>query len=76
MLPKSLKGTFSFDRIKNLKDKDIDKFYEYHKRISILRSLIQRYPNKKIKYAQEIMLCQEEQKKMIKESRTKEGIKK
>lgn len=72
MLPRSLNGVFTYQRIKEMKREDIDKFYEYHKRIMVLKTYIERFPNRRIKYAQEIMLCQDEQKRMIREAKLKE----
>lgn len=67
-LPKGIRGNFNVSTIRKMKGKNLDKYYEYHKRIMMLRSLINRFPKNKIKYAQEIMECQEEQKKLIGQS--------
>lgn len=61
-------GSLIIDRIRKLPDSH-DKFYEYHKRIMALRRYIIKYPNRKYKYAQEICDCQDEQKKLIQQSR-------
>ena len=67
-IPKGVRGNFTVSSIRKMRGKNLDKYYEYHKRIMMLRALIKRFPKNKFKYAQEIMECQDEQKKLISES--------
>lgn len=41
------------------------KYYKYEKRIKVLRNYIKKLSDQKIKFAKEIMECQEEQKKIL-----------
>jgi hypothetical protein len=53
-------------RIKILGDKN-RQYYEFDKRILMLRQSIITNPKNKIKYAKEILECQEEQRQLIRE---------
>jgi hypothetical protein len=53
-------------RIKILGNKN-RQYYEFDKRILMLRQLIITNPKNKIKYAKEILECQEEQRQLIRE---------
>ena len=62
--------------IKKIKtmENEIDQFFEYHKRIIALRKYIIKYPKLRIKYAQEIMICQEEQARIRARSREQDNL--
>lgn len=63
---KNLDEILPISRIKILGNKN-RQYYEFDKRILMLRQLIITNPKNKIKYAKEILECQEEQRKLIKE---------
>jgi len=64
-------NSLTINRIKQISDES-DQFFEYHKRIIALRRYIQKYPKLKFKYAQELLQCQEEQKKIREKARLEE----
>ncbi len=61
-------NSLTIDKIKKIENQT-DRFFEYHKRIIMLRKYIIRYPKLKIKYAKELMECQEEQRILRERSR-------
>jgi hypothetical protein len=68
-------NSLTINKIRQIKD-ETDQFFEYHKRIIALRRYIEKYPNLRIKYAKELIECQEEQKKIRLKSRAKDLIEK
>ena len=63
--------TLNFEKIKDkLNIDDKEKYYLYEKRILVLRGFVAKCKNsnQRIKYAREIMECQEEQKKILAEA--------